>query len=92
MLTSSGLDEPTGADAQRETLGEIRFMHRGRLVTARLNASGTWEANDAAVRALLNEVFVPSFTACEIHVPARHFLYQVAERLGGDVRCQRRDG
>jgi len=25
---------------------------------------------------MLNEVFVPSFTACDVHVPVRHFLYQ----------------
>lgn len=78
--------EPAGDPDEPPPLGELRFMHQGRLITARLTAALIWQADDETVRAMLNEVFVPSFTACDVHVPVRHFLYQVAERLGADVR------
>lgn len=68
------------------TIGELRFVQRGRPVTARLRSDLRWDCDDKDVEGLLNQSLALTATdGLEVHRPAIHNLYQAGERLGAQV-------
>lgn len=75
-------------------IGELNFSHAGRPMTARLSGDLHWSCDDKSFEQLLNESFGNmdlSADVTDVHRPVVHGIYQVAERLGADVKLNERD-
>jgi len=76
-----------------QVIGELRFHQAGRPVRAQLSDDLRWSCDDAAFERLLNESFGQmdlDADVTQVHQPVVHGIYQVAERLGAEVRLNRR--
>jgi hypothetical protein len=67
-------------------VGELHFEQAGRPVCAALHDDLHWRCDDQALEDYLNRVCRPKRRRWEVHRPEIHTLYQVAERLGAEVR------
>ena len=76
-----------------QVIGELKFAQAGRPITAHLCVDLRWSCEDKNVEDLLNESFGMmnlDSAATDVHEPVVHGIYQVAERLGAEVRLQGR--
>lgn len=70
-------------------IGELKFMQQGRTCSASLDSRLHWLCDNSEIEAFLNTAYPMASDAMDVHRPAVHLLYEVAERLGGVVALNR---